>query len=758
MRAKDINLPASLEFRPDQGKILLGSERMVLFNQRALMSLHELLYKNLGPTLTRAFQTQFGYRCGQSDYKVVSAMHTWDSDLDRLASGPVMHSWEGVVHAEPHEVDYDRTTGHFLMTGAWRNSYEANLHKELHGLTTQPVCHSLAGYASGWASAFFGQDVLALETSCEACGDTHCTFEIRPVEAWGERADSVLEALRLDEHTLARELETRVRARTQELQDTMAQLQVAARQAEAANQAKSAFLAATTHELRTPVAAVSGLCELLEATPLSEEQRRYVGLIRDSSAGLLNIVNDVLDLSKIEADRLEIEAVQFEPMSVLERCVSMVEGRALSKGVPVVLRASSDIPTHLVGDPNRIQQVTLNLLSNATKFTFEGAVEVLVSTHLVAPGRARLSVRVADTGVGIPSERMDHLFKAFTQADASTARIHGGTGLGLAISRRLARLMGGDVVASSRLGEGSVFVATFECLIGTPKSATEAESGRADPELGNQYPLRILVVEDTPVLQLLARKRLALLGYAAELASTGTEAVKRIAEEPFDLVLMDIRMPGMDGLEATRVIRRSLPLNRQPFIAAMTADAVGEQRAHCEAAGMNDYLVKPAPMNELVRVLVAAWKRAKELPLTPSTQQEPEGQRSLDLVTAAPSTEADTARRPTGVETSPPFDEKVVAQRKEEFGESFYAEILDSFLVDARAQVRAARLELMVEPLTSQQEEVFRRAMHSLKSTSNTVGALVLAAAAAQAEQCPKTDFRAALARVEGELGRLLVE
>lgn len=210
MNVKEINLKSMLEFRPDEGKLLLGRDRMLLFRQDAFAALRKLMHEQVGATLTRALLSQFGYRCGAGDQKELAAVYSWDTESDQISAGPVMHMWEGIVHVEPTGLTFDRKTGDFHMTGIWRNSYEAEVHLKELGPSTEPVCHSLTGYASGWVSSFFGSPLLAIETHCVGRGDEHCAFEIRPPAKWGPEADPWKQTLTATNYSIARELEEKV--------------------------------------------------------------------------------------------------------------------------------------------------------------------------------------------------------------------------------------------------------------------------------------------------------------------------------------------------------------------------------------------------------------------------------------------------------------------------------------------------------------------------------------------------------------------
>jgi hypothetical protein len=514
------------------------------------------------------------------------------------------------------------------------------------------------------------------------------------------------------------------------------------RAAEAANAAKSTFLAMMSHEIRTPMNAVLGLATTLLETSMDSEQRSFVMSIHAAGDSLLEILNDILDFSKLESGHLSFETIAFSAEALVHNTLSIIGPRASAKDIGIRSIIGDGLPPALMGDAGRIRQILLNLVSNAVKFTAEG--EVLVSTRCTSRTGSQATVEwaISDTGIGIAPEKIGSLFANFVQADSSINRRFGGSGLGLAICKRLIEQMGGEIKVTSTPGQGSTFSVTLTLPVADQPVMPEQDDQTVYTELRERIAilgrsLRMLIVDDNPTNRLVAAKMLKDFDIQTNTACDGIEAVTAARQFGFDVILMDVRMPEMDGLQATRELRTRGESPLTVPIIAFTANAFQDDIAACREAGMNDFIVKPARKKAMVEAILRVLPRPAPV---------------KDILEQLPSPPLAPMQAPVA-EASCPIDRGLFGELVRELGAESASEIFDVFVRETEARLGLFRtLSIDLDPAR------IGREAHSLKSGAGTFGLGDLAQLAKRLERDAATlneaDYRAAVESMEAAYSR----
>lgn len=497
--------------------------------------------------------------------------------------------------------------------------------------------------------------------------------------------------------------------------------------AESANQAKSDFLANMSHELRTPMNGIIGLSGLLTKMEIGEKAEELARAVHSSSHTLLKLLNDILDFSKIEAGEVTLEAIAFDPRQMARQVVQLQRPVAEGKGLSLECEIQQDLPARLVGDPSRLQQILNNLLNNAIKFTSRGSVRLVIEGQQQGAESCALSIRVEDTGIGIPEDKKESVFKKFTQADVSTARKYGGTGLGLSITRHLITLMGGRVALESTEGKGTCFTVSVTLKIASAQNENvEAAQENAIKERSAQESrkARIMIVDDHPINLLFLRNLLASLGFSnlAE-ARSGAEALALFEKSSFDLILMDCQMPDMDGYAAARRIRAQEGAGKHTPVIAVTADAIKGAQDKCLAAGMDGYVTKPIEEKALCAVLAQVFSTAE----SPARSKD-EDFGIVEQKTSSQSEILDCARFDQFTHKDPEAERQIIALFSETAQES---------------------LQALADSLQDNHHGAWERYTHKLYGSAANFGARALARACDEAQELTDLqDKKAALGQM----------
>ena len=517
-----------------------------------------------------------------------------------------------------------------------------------------------------------------------------------------------------------------------EMRQMQDDLRLAKDAAETALEAKTQFLANMSHELRTPMNGIIGMIDLLDQTVDTSEQLEYVDTLRKSSDALLTILNDILDLSKIQAGKLQLHEVPLELASVMERIRSLFIYRAEQKGIRFTYHITPHTPRFVVTDEIRLLQIISNLVANAIKFTNEGTVSIVVSSVSTDGERHTLRFAVQDSGIGISETDAELLFTNFTQLDTTPSKSYGGTGLGLAISRQLAEMLGGEIGVLSDLGEGSVFWFTISCREARaeemPASLPDRESELKPFAIAPQ----VLLVDDNAINQKVGQRLLSKLGCKVDIASDGPEAIARAtgSSARYDIIFMDIQMPDMDGVQATREIRSRLG-EKCPPVVAMTAYSMQEDAGRFMRQGLDDYVGKPVKSRKLYEVL-HRWLRPN--PSYTASFGKPNAAAREPAAEAAPLTLSGPGASPEAAEL-PAIDIEIVRQLMALGGSEFTVELYQEFEQEAGALLRDAAFLVSTNDFAA-----LLPILHQLKGTSATVGGAALAAQARYLEHELKND------------------
>ncbi|QEC43915.1 ATP-binding protein [Pseudobacter ginsenosidimutans] len=595
---------------PGCGTIEINDQRYVLVRASAFskgfLETIQGLYADKGPSeafaIGRNFLFDYAHVIGTHDARDFHQKMNLTDPIARLSAGPVHFAWSGWAFVNIHPESNPSPDDDFLLLYDHPYSFEADSWIRAGAISKEPVCVMNSGYSSGWCEESFGLPLTAVEVSCIAKGDAKCSFVMAPphrIQEHLEKINSKKKYASRKQYNIPTLFE---RKKVEEEMERSKAL------AEESAKAKDDFVANMSHELRTPLGAILGFADLLQKTDLDPVQQEYLEAIHTSGKSLLSIINDILDLSKLDAGKFIIESVPFSIPELMHSIQVMFSPRAAGKELRLSCSADLSINYQVTGDPMRLTQILVNLIGNAIKFTDNGSVDVNCIVSREDHDSLELHFTVRDTGIGIEPEKIHSIFDRFTQAESHITRQYGGTGLGLAITKQLIELQGGNIRVKSEMNRGT----EFHFMIPYKKAQeqlhpTHTPSNGAPRSFGSFR--RILIVEDNLINQKLTSTILHHNGFEVSIAKNGRKAIDLLKESGFDLILMDIQMPVLDGYRTTQLVRDELHIGT-PII-AMTAHALSGERDKCLKAGMNDYLAKPFREADLLDK-IAYWASLAE--------------------------------------------------------------------------------------------------------------------------------------------------
>jgi CheY-like chemotaxis protein len=591
---------------PTRGTIEINDQRYVLVRASAFskgfLETIQGLYADKGESeafaIGRNFLFDYAHVIGLHDARDFHTKMDLTDPVARLSAGPVHFAYSGWAFVDIGPESNPTPDDNFCLIYDHPYSFEADSWKRAGARSKEPVCVMNAGYSSGWCEESFGIPLTAVEVSCIAKGDSRCTFIMSPPHKIHEH----LERFNASNKKYKRSKQYNIPTffERKKVEEEMERSRVLA---EESAKAKDDFVANMSHELRTPLGAILGFADLLHKTELNAAQKEYLEAIHTSGKSLLSIINDILDLSKLDAGKFMIESVPFSIPELMHSLQVMFATKAAGKDLRLSCSVDLSINHPVLGDPMRLTQVLVNLIGNAIKFTDAGGIYVNCIIEKEDKEQLVACFSVRDTGIGIAEDKIDTIFDRFTQADTHITRKYGGTGLGLAITRQLIELQGGSISVLSKAGAGTEFRFIIPYHKTKENPVTTAIAPSSGERLFGDFH-KILVVEDNLINQKLTTTILGNSGFETTIAKNGKKAVELLKENEYDLILMDIQMPLMDGYRATQVIRDELHIGT-PII-AMTAHALAGEREKCLQAGMNDYLAKPFKEQDLLDK-IAHW-------------------------------------------------------------------------------------------------------------------------------------------------------